>query len=123
MKTMQQHAIVKKILEKGKPINDIIFLSKKMTFLDIALMLKWCRPTKADCRQDVGLWNNLLRREDKHEYGWDTDKLYNLVDNPVLTGGGDGLQQLLFGCVAALDVYTEAEIATILNIQMGIAKP
>lgn len=94
---------ITKILEKGKPINDIIFYSKNMGYSDIAFMLQLCRPEKK---------SNFFDRNPKNWYGWSSKKLYDFVDNPMW--GGDGFQQLLFGCVAALHVYTEDEIVTVL---------
>jgi len=101
---------VRPILKKGKSINDIIFVSKKMTFLDIAMMLKFLRPTKEDCKPKlIGI--------DRKSYGMETKSIYDFVENPIITGGGDGLEQLVFGCVAALEVYTENEIITVLEAQ------
>ncbi len=95
---------IRPILEKGKSINDIIFISKKMGFFDIAFMLKIIRPEKG--RFDF---------KDDNEYGWPTKSIYDMVENPCW--GGDGFEQLVFGCVAALDVYTEDEILTVLEAQ------
>jgi len=40
-----------------------------------------------------------------------------MVTNPILSCGKDGLEQLLFVCLAALDVYTEEEIMTVFDLQ------
>lgn len=101
---------IRPILEKGKSINDIIFISKKMSAFDIAFMLKLLRPTKKDLKPRlIGI--------DRESYGMETKSIYDFIENPILTGGGDGLEQLVFGCVAALDVYTENEILTVLEAQ------
>ena len=99
---------IRPILEKGKSINDIIFVSKKMGFFDIAFMLELLRPTKEDCKPR-------LISIDRKSYGWTTEQIYDFVENPCW--GGDGFEQLVFGCVAALDVYTENEILTVLEAQ------
>ena len=99
---------IRPILEKGKAINDIIFVSKKMAFFDIAFMLQMLRVPKSQC---------INKFKDHNQYGWEDKDLINMVENPVLTGGGDGFEQLLFGCIAALDVYTENEIVTVLETQ------
>ena len=101
---------IKPILEKGKPINDIIFVSKKMSFFDITFMLQLLRPTKKDCKPR-------LISFDRKSYGMEAKSIYDFVENPIITGGGDGLEQLVFGCIAALEVYTEDEIVTVLEAQ------
>ena len=97
--------LITPILEKGKPINDIIFTSQKMTAFDICFMLKLLRPTKKP----------FFDRGEDNTYGWSDEQINKMADNPVW--GGDGIQQLIFGCIAALDVYTEDEIITVLNAQ------
>ena len=85
---------IRPIMEKGKPINDIIFMSKKMGIFDICWMLKMCRPTIEDIPKPK-LFSLSFKKQ--NEYGWTAKSLYDMVENPVLTGGGDGLEQLLFG--------------------------
>jgi len=99
---------VRPILKKGKSINDIVFVSKKMAFFDIAFMLQMLRVPKSQ---------SVNKFKDQKGYGLEDKHLINMVENPVITGGGDGLEQLLFGCIAALDVYTEDEIITVLEVQ------
>lgn len=101
---------VKPILSKGKMINDIIFVSKKISEFDIAFMLLIMRPTKEESKTKL-----INIKFGKNTYGWNAKDIYNMAENPVLTGGGDGLEQLVFGCAAALDVYTEDEILTVLD--------
>ena len=86
---------IKPILERGKPINDIVFVSRKMTKLDVAMMLEFLRPTKKG--------------------GWEDKQLLNAFDTDMW--GGDYFQQLLFGCIAALEVYTEDEIIKVFDVQ------
>jgi len=100
---------VKPILEKGKAINDIIFVSKKMGTFDIAFMLMLLRPTKDNLKP------KLFSFYKESNLGWPTKQIYDFVENPCW--GGDGLEQLVFGCVAALEVYTENEILTVLEAQ------
>ena len=97
-----------KILDKGKSINDIIFYSKKMSDFDVAFTLLILRRTK---EQQSAKYR--LTHHNHNDYGW-TDKCVNdYADNPMW--GGDGIAQLVFGCIAALEVYTESEIIEILE--------
>lgn len=52
-------------------------------------------------------------RKPKEWYGWDDEKILNFVE--VIGMGKDGLEQLLFGCITTLEVYTEDEILTVLE--------
>ncbi len=116
MNKQQLKDLIKPILEKGKLINDIIFVSQKMAYFDICFMLKLCRPV--DSEYKTPKFFSFRWGEPKSAQGWESKDLYNMVENHVLTGGKDGLEQLLFGCIAALDVYTEDEILTILDAQL-----
>lgn len=77
-----------------------------MTIDDIVFMLWLCRPEKT---------SRFFDRKKDNWYGWSAKDLYDFVENPAW-GVGDYFEQLLFGCIAALDVYTENEICTILDV-------
>ena len=101
------------ILEKGKPINDIIFISRKMTYNDIVLGLWFCRPLG---QKPIKKLFGLVTLATDDGYTGMNDKAFNdMLCNPIF--GGDAICQLLFGCLAALEVYTESEIITVLDIQ------
>jgi hypothetical protein len=113
MKTKQQlKKEITPILSKGKAINDLIFVSKKITILDVAFMLKILKPTKEESKL-----RPFSKFRKNQEYGWTAKQIYDMAENPVLTGGKDGLEQLVFACAAALEVYTEEEIMKIFEIQ------
>ena len=99
---------IRPILAKGKPINDIIFVSKKMTEFDIAFTLILMRPTKEEATTKYRLTHH-----EQNDYGWTAKQINDYADNPMW--GGDGIAQLVFGCAAALEVYTEDEIMTVLD--------
>jgi len=98
---------IRPILEKGKTINDLIFLSKKQTAADIVFMLWLLRPEKG---------SSIFDRRKSNECGWTTKQIYDFAENPAW-GVGDYFEQLVFCCAAALDVYTEDEICTVLEAQ------
>ena len=101
------------ILEKGKPINDIIFMSRKMTYDDIVFGLWFCRPLGVN---PIKKWFGFgTKRVDNNYTGMDDEPLNNMLCNPIF--GGDYVCQLIFGCIAALEVYTESEILTVLDLQ------
>ena len=113
MNKTEAKTILLPILEKGKSINDIIFISKKMTKLDISLMLLFLRPTWKP-RVKVPWFGKRIKSSMEDE------GLNNMLNTPMF--GGDGIQQLVFGCISALDVYTEAEILTVLAMQEKFAE-
>lgn len=100
---------LKIILEKGKQINDIVFISKKMTRTDIAFMLWFLRPIEK--KKTYLSW----KTKNDGYYGMEDDTVNNMLNEPIF--GGDYVQQLVFGCIAALEVYTEDEILRVLEIQ------
>lgn len=99
---------IRPILEKGKTINDLIFLSKTQTAGDIVFMLSLLRPEKG---------SSFFDRRKSNECGWSTKQIYDFAENPAW-GVGDYFEQLVFCCAAALDVYTEDEICTVLEAQL-----
>ena len=106
---------IKPILAKGKTINDLCFLSKTQTLWDVAFMLQILRPEKK---------SKFFDRKEDNWYGWSTKDIYDFAENPGW-GVGDYFEQLVFCCSAALDVYTEKEILTVLETQQEYrtAKP
>jgi len=105
---------IRPILEKGKPINDIIFISKKMTYYDIVYGLWFCRPIGHNpVRNFLGLRKKI---KDDNYTGMSDEFINNMLLETEMWGG-DYFCQLFFGCIAALDVYTEEEILTVLDVQ------
>jgi len=98
---------IRPILQKGKTINDLIFLSKTQTAEDVMFMLLLLRPEKG---------SSFFDRRKSSECGWTTKEIYDFAENPGW-GVGDYFEQLVFCCAAALDVYTENEIVTVLETQ------
>ena len=112
---MNQQKIIEKvrpILKKGKTINDLIFLSKTQTAEDIMFMLLLLRPEKG---------SSFFDRRKPNDCGWSTKQIYDFAENPGW-GVGDYFEQLVFCVAAALDVYTENEIVTVLQAQKECRK-
>ena len=105
---------IRPIITKGENINNIIFLSKKMTYDDIIMGLWFCRPLEEPATKSF--LHKLLKDMDEFRYTGMNDKTLNdMLCEPIF--GGDYICQLIFGCIAALEVYTEEEILKVLDAQ------